>query len=179
MPTALATLYCTSADVDACLSSVGADERLNDSGGPGGTPTAGEEAYLTTQAVNYATAQINAYALGYYSAAELAKSWLVNLWAVVFAVRWLSMRRANPAPSGVEEQYKEAVEQLKEIQNGRLSLNDVDLREPAWPYWSNIRVDPRFKVLQSRVVAKTSEDTPMDYSQKKDHAANVLVEPNF
>src|SRR3990172_5840484 len=168
MPTALATLYCTVAEVEACLSVVGVDERLNDSGGPGGTPTGTEDNYLAIQGLNYAASRINMYCLAHYSKGSLADSQIVNQWAVCIAARWLSKRRGNPAPAGLEEDYKEMMEELKEVKRGNLDLNDVALREPAWPYWSNMKVDTRYRVNQSRVVRRTSEDSPMDYAQKID-----------
>lgn len=175
MPTALTTLYVTQDDMEALLSSEGVDLRLDDNAD--GSVSAAELDRLTTQARNYATAQVNRFLTGRYDAADLATSWVINEWATYLACNWLSRRRGNPGLFKAE--VEEAIKDMKEIRSGASNLEDIPARNPAWPTWSNVRVDQNYRLRKIRVERPLSEREPTSGKpQQRDIWADVILEPN-
>src|SRR5260370_36205889 len=102
-----------------------------------------------------------------YKAADLGTDWMVNVWAPLMASGWLGARRGNGVPASIEAMYQDALKDLKQVRAGQYQL-DLCLREPAWPAWSNLRVDPRYRLRQLRVERPISENTPTTYAQNID-----------
>jgi hypothetical protein len=185
-PSAQANLYCSTADVVALLSQLGVDARLDDDGS--GSVSGGELAVLT-QLVNYATARVKFYCAVHYDDADLATSWLVNEWATVIAAHRLSLRRCNPVPSCLRElMYGAAGEgarpgdrgvmgDLEDVRAQRAQIPDIGYRNVPWPAWSNVTVDPRYRVRQIRVQRPISERTPTQYGQDADWSSEFAWEP--
>lgn len=174
-PAALTYTYCTSADVVALLSVYGVDARLDDDSS--GTVTPEELAYLTTNLVNYATSKVNLYAQQLYDSSDLANSWLVNEWATVIACQRLCLRRANPVPKSIEALYEEAVETLVQVRGQQAYIPDIPLRNSQMPTWSNVRVDPWYRVRQIRLERPLSERTPDQFPRNTDWFSNIYTEP--
>lgn len=176
MPTALAYTYCTSAEVEALLSSDGLTGRVDDDAS--GTRSATESGYISS-AISWATSRVNFYCLQQYAAIDLSDSWLVNNWCVICAAYWLSCRRGNPSPGSFDQLYKEAIEDLKLVKSGTYQIPDVALRSAAWPAWSNVRVDALYSLRKIRVERPISDKSPpQGYTQSRDIGADYLVEPN-
>jgi phage gp36-like protein len=135
-PSAASTyLYCTSADVDVILSEDGSLGRIDDD--DSGVASAADTAHKT-RAIQWATARIDFYCRGKHAPADLAQSWIVNQWCSVIAAYMLSCRRGNPAAGSLAEMYEAAVEDLKLVQAGDVTLSDTPMRDSAFPAWSNL-----------------------------------------
>lgn len=182
MPAALGTLFCSAADVATLLSQLGVDARLDDDAS--GTVSAGELAFLTTL-LSYATERVKFYCCPHYDAADLATSWLVNEWATIIATHRLCLRRVNPVPDSVrdlmfgtpETDDRGVLGDLKAVQSQAAQIPDIGYRTVPWPAWSNVTVDPRYRVRQIRVQRPISERTVPNYSQAVDHAAEFFFDP--
>ena len=111
--------YCTSADLEAIwdpallLASVDDDE---DS-----VLDALEQTYLD-RAIERAAGRMNAYLeLRYTLSALASNTWCRDANAAI-AVYLLSIRRGDPAPTVLQEQYDAYFDELKEIAAGRLNI---------------------------------------------------------
>jgi hypothetical protein len=120
------------------------------------------------KAIQFATSRIKLYCCSRYDDSALATAYSVNRWAQVLAGRWLCKRRAQPAPSGVESDFKEAMEELKWVRMAFLNIEDIGTRTAGWPFLSNITVDHRYEVACNRVEQTISEGTPTQYGQYTD-----------
>lgn len=129
-----------------------------------------------TKATQYATGRVNLYCQGRYDAEDMASSWIVNWWTTVVGTRWLCKRRMNPDPDAVEEDYQEAMAEMKEVAGGQLVLPDIGLRTGAWPAWSNVRVDCGYRLRQVRTQRPISEQSPTQYTQNIDWPAEYTFE---
>ena len=123
-----------------------------------------------------ATSKVLLYCGGLYTTSDLATSWMVNYYASVIAARMLCMRRVNPTPESLMEAYGEVIQDLKDIKAMRLAFNEIGLRNAAWPAWSNVRVDCRYRLRQTRVERPICEKTPTDYAQNIDQVAERTIE---
>ena len=174
MPAPLALLYCVQADVESLLSSQGVLGRLDDQFTGVVTPT---EQNAMTNALNYATSKVNYYLQPLYAVTDLATSWLVWEWAVVIAAAWLAGRRGNPVPDSLKKNADGCIKDMEDVRKGFQQLPDIGYRTPGWPAWSNVRVDPRYRLRQIRVETPISENTPVSgYSQNQDWQAMLTFE---
>jgi hypothetical protein len=181
MPPAQDFLFCSESDVQALLSLVGEQARLDDD--------ASDEVYDGSpgwvQAANYATAKVKAYCLPRYASEDMAKSWLVNEWATIIATQWLCMRRLNGVPETVKEYlYGDGTEtnpgvmgELIGVRAGRFKIPDCPSRYNESPAYSNIRVDPIYRTRQIRTQKSISEKTPTQYPQTVDWGSEFNFEP--
>jgi hypothetical protein len=128
------------------------------------------------KACNYGTSQVKLYCCGRYNDSDLANCWSANRWATVLGGRWLCKRRAQPCPKGIEEDWKEAKEELALIQQGRMQLEDVPLRTSGFPFISNVTIDIRYDYAKIRVEQPLSELTPTQYGQYIDWNAALWIE---
>ena len=149
------TTYCTRGDLEAILAVDGIDLRVDDN--QGGTVSATEETYVTA-AINWATARVNIYLLGRYSATQLAQSYVCNDFTAIIAAHKLARRRGNPAPQSLQESYEESIEMLKQIKANELSLEDVPERTSGSISWRNIH-HSRHMLRRNRVQRPISEQT--------------------
>jgi phage gp36-like protein len=173
VPAALPTTYCTAEDVEGLLSTEGVDARLDDDSS--GAVDGSEDGRMT-QAISYATAKVDQYAAGRYAASDLAASWVVNEWATSLACCWLCRRRGNPVPASIKELCDATIEDLKAVLAGTLPIADVGQRYTDQPAWSNVRVDPRYRVRQIRVERPISEQSPSQRPTKsRDFGADVIA----
>lgn len=171
--TALVYTYTTQNDIVALMSQEGVDLRLDDDGS--GAVSAAELAYLTTQGISYATSRVNWYCQGRYDNDQLNTSYLVNDWCTRLATYWLCTRRGNPAPKSIQDLRDEAIEEMKEVRNGMGMIPDLGTRNADWPAWSNVRVDPNYRLRKIRVERPLSEKTPpQDARRNNDWLAEAL-----
>lgn len=172
-PPLQSTTYCTEQDIQHLLSVDG--EFLSEDDNGDGVLDAFEQAHVP-MAINYATSRCNLYLQPLYDPSDLATNWLVNYYATILAAAWLRSRRGNPVPTSLAEMVKETITDLKDIKQLNLQLPDSALRHVAWPAWSNVRVDPRYRVKQIRVERPISEPTPTEYSQNVDWTSEFFFE---
>jgi len=126
-------------------------------------------ASLMLKGCKYATTQVQAYCSPRYDFNQLAANasipGSVNRWATILATRWFAKRRFQSAPAGVEEDYQEAMIELKKVQSGQFYIENVPTRTSSWPFLSNITLIDRYTYTKARVETITSEGTPTQYTQ--------------
>lgn len=131
---------------------------------------------LMTKACKFATARIKLYCCNIYDDSSLVNSWSVNQWAITIAAHWLATRLYRAAPEQIQVAYLEAMEELKAVKNGELSIEDIGTRTSAWPFLSNVTVDPTYTVRKVRVEWPISEQTTTQYPQSVDWSSYLLFE---
>lgn len=162
-PTPQATLFATQADVEGLLSALGVQSRLDDDSS--GAVEVEESGYMQ-QCLEYATQRVKFYCSVHYATDKLATSWLVNDWATTIAAWWLSARRGNPVPDSLLALYQGddgksgVIGDLIAVRKKLMIIPEIAFRHVDWPAWSNIRVDPRYRIRQIRVQRTMSEQTP-------------------
>lgn len=167
-PPALSVLFCGDGDVTDLLSLLGVTLRLDDLVSPG-------DAAFLLRAHSWATSRVLFYCGQLYVTSELVNSWLVNEWATVLSTYYVCCRRVNPMPVTINElvfgpdNQGGVMGDLKEIRAGQAQIPDVALRNAPWPAWSNVIVDPRYRLRQIRVQRPISDRIPVRYSQNVDH----------
>ena len=117
------------------------------------------------KACKYGTSQCKLYLCSRYDDSALAQSWSVNRWATALAARWLCRRRGQAPPKGIADDAEEALEEMRQVRVGMLQVEDIATRTAAWPFISNVTVDPRYDFARVRVQTPLSEATPTQYSQ--------------
>lgn len=128
------------------------------------------------KACNYATAQVKLYCCGRYDDSQLALSWSVNRWATNLGAKWMCRRRGGVTPKGVEEDAKEALEEMKYVQRGMLNIEDIGTRTAGWPFISNVSIQVGYDYAKLRVEQALSEPTPTQYGQYIDWNAALWIE---
>lgn len=172
-PTRAAISLCSQADVEALLSIVGKENRVDDVGNS--VITATESGYIDT-AIAWGSAKVLFYCWQRFAPTDLADSWLVNDWATICSCYFLSTRRGNPVPSSIFDLYKQAVDDLKMVHSGEYDIPFVASREQSVPAWSNVRVDVMQNLRRVRVERPISEKTKPPYQQHRDLLAEYLPE---
>jgi hypothetical protein len=126
-------------------------------------------ASLMLKACRYATTQVKLYCTNRYDDSDLAnnasENGSVNRWATALAARWLAKRRFQAAPAGIEEDYKDALEELKQVKSGQLCIEDIGTRTSGWPFLSNLTSIDAYTYTKTRVETITSEGTPTQFGQ--------------
>lgn len=172
-PAAQLNLYCDDSDLAGLLSQLGVDARLDDDASA--TRDAGEDDVLRL-CREWATAQVKMYCLPHYDDSELARSWVVNWWATVLAAHQLCSRRLNQVPDSIRALLfgsggadRGVMGELRDVHADRLKVPECRRRNPDdAPAWSNVVVDPRYRMRQARVQRPISERTPTQYPQTID-----------
>jgi hypothetical protein len=128
------------------------------------------------KACQYGTAQVKLYCCGRYDDSALVQSWSCNRWATALASKWICKRRAQSCPKGIAEDAKEAIDEMKAVQLGMLSIEDIGTRTSGWPFISNFSMDLRYDYNRVRVEPQLSEGTPTGYPQFVDWNAGLFLE---
>lgn len=102
--------YCTDADVAARLSQWGLDLRVNDA------PT------MVNDCIENASSDIDLRLLPVYSAADIAESRWVHFACRALSVYYVCLRRNEPVPASVQEEYEKTMAELAAIADGTLTL---------------------------------------------------------
>lgn len=122
------------------------------------------------------TSKVKLYCNQRYDDSQLKLSGTVLDWATVCAARFLCMRRAQGCPKSLAAQYEEAIEEMRMVQFGQLSIEDIGTRGVDWPTITNITVDPAYDYMRARVEPNMSEQTPTAYSQFIDWNSALWIE---
>jgi hypothetical protein len=131
---------------------------------------------LLVKACQIATAKCKLYLCNIYDDSQLVLSWSVNQWATAIGARWLGTRRFMAAPENVQQAYDEAIEEMKAVAAGQLSIEDIGTRTSAWPFLSNISINDGFTFRKLRVEWPISEQTPTQYPQSVDWSSFYAIE---
>lgn len=181
-PAAQQNLYTSADDVAALLSALGRDARLDDDFS---ATLDGDESPFLLQCREWATAQVKFYCQPHYDDAELSASWLANEWATVLAAVRLCSRRLNAVPDSlralcygdIKGDDQGVMGDLRDVRRGRAKIPETARRTPDdGPAWSNVTVDPRYRLRQLRVQRPISEQTPAQYPQTVDWRAEHTLE---
>jgi hypothetical protein len=121
----------------------------------------------------YGTTQVKLYCCKRYDDSQLLlnaqENGSVGRWATCLAARWICRRRTQACPKGLEADSQEALEEMRGVMSGALSIEDIGTRTSGWPYMSVITVDVRYEVARVRVMPLLSEGTPTNYAQQVDY----------
>lgn len=156
---AAANLGATSLSVAALTSAIPSAAQARDSG-----VNAATGARLLV-AARKGTSKVKLYCNQRYDDSQLKLSGTVVDWATDIAVWWMCRRRVQSVPKTVSAALEMALEELKAVYAGQLSIEDIGTRGSDWPTVTNITVRPGYNGMQARVEPAISEGTPTAYGQ--------------
>jgi hypothetical protein len=135
---------------------------------------------LMLKACRYATGQVKSYCCPRYEDSDLANNASengdVNRWATAIATRWLAKRRFQVAPAGIEQDFQEALQELKAVRTEGYNIADIATRTSGWPFLSNVSSVDWYTIRKIRVEQQISEGTPTQYAQAVDWNSIFLFE---
>ena len=167
--TAAAAVGATSIAVTALETAINAGAQARDSGVNAAT---GARLAVSTRK---GTSKVKLYCNARYDDSQLALCGTVNDWATLGAAKWLCSRRAQGCPKSIAADYEEALEEMRAVQAGQLSLEDIGTRGVDWPTISNVSVRPGYNGMQARAQPYISEGTPTGYPQYVDWNSAMLL----
>lgn len=166
---AAATVGATSISVTALETAVNSGAQARDSGVNAAT------GYRLIVAARKGTSKVKLYCNGRYDDSQLALSGTVLDWATVCAAKFLCTRRAQGCPKSIKADYDEALEEMRMVQVGQLSIEDIGTRGSDWPSFTNITVKPGYDNMRARVQPGMSEGTPTNYGQFIDWSSAAIL----
>jgi hypothetical protein len=122
------------------------------------------------------TSKVKLWCNARYDDGQLKLSGTVLDWATIAGSKFLCERRAQGCPKGLKASYDESIEEMRMVQSGQLSIEDIGTRGTDWPTVSNITVRPGYDGMQSRVEPNISEQTPTAYNQYVDWNSAAWIE---
>lgn len=160
--TAAANLGDTSISIAALSAAIPAGAQARDNGVNAAT------GIRLTRACQRGTSKVKLYCNSRYDDSQLVLCGTVNTWATTVAAKWLCTRRAQGCPKSILADYQEAIEEMRRVQVGQLSLEDIGTRGSDWPQVINVIVNPGYDGMRSRVQPNISEQTPTGFNQYVD-----------
>ncbi len=157
--TAVALLGATSLSIQATATDIPPGAQARDSG-----VNAATGARLVV-GCRKGTSKVKLYCNQRYDDSQLKLCGTANDWAALVAAKYLCTRRAQGCPKGIASDYEEAIEEMRMVQVGQLSLEDIGTRGVDWPTVTNVVVSPGYSGMQARVEPNISEQTPTAYYQ--------------
>ncbi len=167
--TAVATVGATSITVAALTTAIPAGGQARDSG-----INAATGARLLVGA-RKGTSKVKLYCNTRYDDSQLAMAGTVLDWAAICASKFICTRRAQGCPKSIRDDYDEAIEEMRMVQNGQLQIEDIGTRGVDWPTIVNIIVNPAYDGMRARVQRGVSEQTPTGFNQYVDWNSALLV----
>lgn len=126
--------YCTIADIEKQISTQTLAQLTNDEGG------ADVDAVVAEEAIIYASVLINGYLRGRYTLPLNTHFPLLRILAIDLAIYRLYNRRMHTdLPASIQEQYKNTIKTLSDLQKGIITLDNAVTDEPlkSGQYLSN------------------------------------------
>lgn len=160
--TAAAAAAATSISVTALETAISSGAQARDSGVNAAT---GARLVVGTRK---GTSKVKLYCNARYDDSALVLCGTVCDWATICAAKFLCTRRAQGCPKSIREDYDEAIEEMRQVQSGQLSLEGIGTRGVDWPSMTNVIVNPAYDGMRARVQPNISEGTPTVYSQYVD-----------
>lgn len=114
------------------------------------------------------TSRVKLYCNSRYDDSQLVLSGSVCDWATIIAAKFLCTRRAQGCPKGLLSDYEECMQDLKMVQSGQLSIEDIGTRGVDWPSIVNTVVNPSYDGMRARTQPNISEQTPTAFNQYVD-----------
>jgi hypothetical protein len=131
------------------------------------------------KACQYGTGQVKLYCCSRYNDSDLASSPVggsPNRWATIAACKWLCKRQGQACPQGIEDDWEEALTELRQVRVGMLQIEDIGTRSANWPFISNMTLDIQYDYNKLRVEPQLSELTPVNYPQYIDWNSALFLE---
>jgi hypothetical protein len=126
------------------------------------------------------TRRVNLYCQSRYDVSQMAANAQANgsvkAWARCLAGKWLASRAGNSPPKSILNDCEEAIDEMKRIQTGALSIEGIGTRTSGWPFFTNVTVDLRYTYAKVRVQPQISEGTPTQYGQFVDWNSLLVLE---
>lgn len=167
--TAAAAVGATSLSVTALGTAINALAQARDSGVNAAT---GARLAVGTRK---GTSKVKLYCNARYDDSQLVLSGTVCDWATIAAAKFLCTRRAQGCPKSIQEEYDESIEEMRMVQVGQLSIEDIGTRGVDWPTVTNVIVNPAYNGMRARVQPNISEQTPTAYSQFVDWSSALTL----
>lgn len=167
--TAAAAVGAVSISVEALTTAINSGAQARDSGVNAAT---GARLVVGTRK---GTSKVKLYCNARYDDSQLVQSGTVLDWAVTCAAKFLCTRRAQGCPKSIQADYDEALDEMRMVQSGQLSIEDIGTRGVDWPTVTNVIVNPAYDGMRSRVMPNISEGTPTNYHQFVDWNSAVLL----
>lgn len=134
-------------------------------------------AYRLITACLEGTRRVNLYCQQRYDVSQLLVNAQANgsikSWARALAAKWLCSRQSNSPPKSVMSDAEDALEELKFVKNGQLSVEGIGTRTSGWPFMVNVRVDPTYTYAKIRVEPQISDQTPTQFGEYIDWNASL------
>ncbi len=111
------------------------------------------------------TSKVKLYCNSRYDDSALVLSGTVLDWATTIAAKFLCTRRGQACPKSIMNDFDAAIEEMRMVQSGQLSIEDIGTRGVDWPSISNVIVQPGYDGMRARVQSFISEQTPTKYGQ--------------
>lgn len=125
--------------------------------------------------INEATEELANYLTQRYDHTALASSHTVIGWATKVACYFLCLRRGNPAPQSISEEFNRILNPddglAIRVSRGNYQIRGLALRDDQRPTWSNLRIDRRWPNSKTRVTRTNSSDAPTDLTQDDSYTA--------
>lgn len=161
--------YCTAADLDRYLSSVGVINFADHEDAGISTDD------VVTDCIERSTEEINAVLIQRYDLAILANHKLLKHWSTVMACRYLCLRRGNMPPESLEMEYREIMDResgkLRDAATGRINLLSTFRPQDNVPSFSNLTIDRRY--VEEKVRVKTRNSSPLTSDLEQDRVERV------
>ena len=167
--TAAASAGATSIAVEALTTAINAGAQARDSGVNAAT---GARLLVGTRK---GTSKVKLYCNARYDDSQLVLSGTVLDWAVICAAKFLCTRRAQGCPKSIQADYDEAIDEMRMVQSGQLSIEDIGTRGVDWPTVTNIIVNPAYDGMRARVMPNISEGTQSAYHRFVDWNSAVML----
>lgn len=109
------------------------------------------------------TSRVKLFCNARYDDSQLALSGSVLDWAAICAAKFLCTRRAQGCPRSIQNDYDEAIEDMRAVQAGQLQIEDIGTRGADWPTVTNVTVNPAYDNMRVRKQPNISEQSPTNF----------------
>lgn len=162
---------CTVAELIDLFSLEGVIQASND-GDEGDAPNTSR----VDNAIERAEQILKQYIAGRYNTDDLTSNTWAKWSCALIAVVQLFRRRGNPIPAGLEENWKELLDQLEMIRDGKAEVPDGQPRIEPGLVMSNIRFDARFPTQKIRAQTTISSGQQESSKIRRTDPRDVLLQ---
>jgi hypothetical protein len=126
-----------------------------------------------------ATGEMRGWIGQLYELTELSKSELVTAWVAVMSCYYLCMKRGNPIPDSLVDEYDRITNPqtgiIAQVQKEKFLIPDIRRKATNIPVFSNMTIDRRYRRETVRVTsANSSQLTPTKLEQ--DTAPEIVLD---
>ena len=150
------SVYCQKTDLETRISALGVSLRIDDTNDA-----------AVIDCITDASSWVDYYCLGRYTTEVLFTSAWIKYRTRDIAIYYLCLRRLNPAPKAVEQNYETAIKELTRIQSGEATIPGLPVRKSAAPVLSQPRT-VMFPYPYTAIERNRSTGNPTGYPQRND-----------